>query len=317
MGPSQSDALARSMNAYRTLRGIRNTSFAVDVATTSLFICTNTFFFLAGLFPALRSKRASRIIEIAILVAIAMELAVFLVDKLLSPKLKARVVEGIDEHERSLLDGEGSEPEQKSQLPQRLSKMRAICSTASLNKFDKVALSIRGGVLLASLALEVLLVVDLFHDFGLATGHGKFVANIEDTTEFFLTALILLCVLLECHSYYLKTEKSRKEEEVLGKQGPENASKVAWINRGANCLVLNLILVSLTLVARVFRGLEGTSTVAIGVGDGVFCLGYLLSVLLCFAEICKLASVCPSVPCIKDVEGDVRPLSIPSEFILP
>ncbi|WP_448605861.1 hypothetical protein ACJZTR_00845 [Neorickettsia risticii] len=276
--PFLSVALKRKLSgvvgSYIKLKKLQRAFVCAELAALCVFIVGSLTIFVALLHPnLLMSSTLDRVVEIAFLCGTAVFFATFLLRRLLLPRIRAGIVDRIDCCEEIL------DPN-KEKLDKAICKVREDCKPSHPTKAERVATCLRFFTLLGGLVLELLLVIDLFHDFGLKKAHGDFFFTLDDMLELLFTAVGLLCSSLSLYSHY-----SKQQNKGASKADCALAAKAPFLQRGPNALWVFLGTGFLSLGNRIFRGLEGTGCVKISIPGGVVRVGLLFAVLLCLLDI--------------------------------
>ncbi|QHD65001.1 hypothetical protein [Neorickettsia findlayensis] len=272
------DAIERELGtvvaSYMRLKKLQRAFVLIELAALCVFTGGSLSIFVALLRPKLlMSSTLEKTVETLFLCGTAAFFVIFLLRRLALPKVRANIGARITFCEEMLVPS-------KKRLSNIVCTIKDDCKPSQPAKPARIATYLRFFTLLGGLILEVLLVVDLFHDFGLKKAHKDFVLTVDDILELMFTFIGLLCTSLYLYSYY-----SQQRNKSAGKADCTPTENKPFLQRTPNTLWVFFGIGILSLGNRVLRGLEGTGVVAISIQEGVLRVGLLFAVLLCLLDI--------------------------------
>ncbi|ABD46102.1 hypothetical protein NSE_0208 [Neorickettsia sennetsu str. Miyayama] len=259
---------------YTRLKKLQRGFVFAELAALCVFTVGSLTIFVALLRRnLLMSSTLDKVVEIAFLLGTAVFFATFLLRRFFLPRVRADIVNRIDCYEEIL------DPKRRG-LSEIVCKIREDCKPSCPTRDDRIANCLRFFTLLGGLVLEVLLVVNLFRDFGLTKVRVGFLFMLDDTLELIFTLVGLLCTSLYLYSYY-----SKQQNKSVDKKDCASTEKTPFLQRAPNALWVSFGAGLLSLGNRILRGFEGTGLAKISLKEGVIRLGLLFATLLCLLDI--------------------------------
>ncbi|KYH12340.1 hypothetical protein [Neorickettsia sp. 179522] len=266
--------LGKVVVSYMRLKKLQRGFVLVELAALCVFTGGSVAIFTALLRPKLfMSGALEKAVEILFLCGTAALFIIFLLRRLALPKVRARIEARIAFCEEALIP-------RGQRVSDVICAIRDDCKPSQPAKPARIATFLRFCTLLGALVLEILLVIDLYHDFGLKKAHGNFFFTLDDLLELLFTVVGLLCTSLYIYSYYVQ-----QQNKTAGSTDRIQTENKPFLQRGPNVLWVFFGVGVLSMGNRILRGLEGTGVVSIQIPDGVLRLGLLFAVLLCLLDI--------------------------------